>query len=191
MAKEHSLATIDGTGSMPISKAPIAAAQKLGLENHGSALAVALIAAIKAASSTWGRYYADLCRLEQFGRAAFRKELNAAVKDKTYTRGTDDVEDTRRRSAAVRIAEFNTIARAMDAGIAFDATWSYHYAVGHARTALKSEGKGSTRGRKATPLLDKIKAYIAKNVPAESLDDVAVMVATMAKASKADKPAMI
>lgn len=162
--------------------------QKSGLEAAGAALAQSIINESMAQAGSWGRYYRDLLALESWGRGAFKKTLNASVKDKDYKMKTDPAEDVRRRSAKVRISEFNTIARALDAGVSFDAQWSYHYAVGQARIALKSEGKASTKGRKATPLMDKIKAYIIKNVPAENMSDVATMIATMAQVHGADAP---
>ena len=189
MAKEHAMQTIatSGMGAIQAAQADMQA-QKPGLEAKGKALAATIVHECMAQAGAWTRYYVDLCGLEAWGRAAFRAELNAAVKDKDHKNKVDPVEDRRRASAKVRISEFNTIARAMDAGIVFDPTWAFHYAVGHARVGLETQGAGSTRGRKPTPALDKIKAYLEKNVPANEWTTVAEMVATMAKIHGADAP---
>jgi len=189
MAKDHALATIaaSGMGAIQAARADLKT-QKPGLEAIGEALALRIIETCKASAATWTRYYADLCKLDPFGRKAFQRVLQASVKDSTYKMGTCEIEDARRRSAKARISEFNTIARAMGSNIAFDPTWSHHYAYGHAKVALRSQGTGSTRGPKTKPFLDKLKAYLEKNVPAELWGDVSVMVQTMAKVRTAPAP---
>lgn len=182
MAKEHPLETIAATGAEQVARAEMGA-NKTGYEARGKALATTIVNECMSQAGNWTRFYRDLLTLESWGRAAFRKELNAAVKNHA-DKGAVTV--AAQRSAKVRISEFNTIARAIDAGVVFDPTWAFHYAVGMARTVSKSAA-----GRKATPALDKIKAYLQKNVPNGEMGKVLEIVKELAEAEGKQEEAML
>jgi hypothetical protein len=187
MAKDHANQTIVAQGAMPITKAAIVATRRLRQVARGEALADMAIAEAKAQGTIWTRYYRDMFDLDIDGRKAFRsriaehnKALIAYVKD-AGGKDAAPAHQGAKSSTFVRLSELTTITKAMDAGVSFDKEWPFHYAVGVARSALKSAGAGSTRGRKATPTLEKLKAWITKNVSDADMPAAAELVATMAK----------
>jgi len=154
----------------------------------GKALAELAINEARGQGSAWTRIYVSMLELESEGRKAFRSEIAAhqkAMQSHVTAAKEGDTENpvyaTTKRSAMARLSELTTITKALDVGVTFDKAWPFHYAVGHARTALRSEGKGDTRGRKPTPWMDKIKAYLEKNVPEGEWQACTELVETMAK----------
>lgn len=136
-----------------------------GYQARGKALAATLLAECKGQGSTWGRYLQDMLGLEAEGRKAFRSEIASSVKNPKDLE-LNDAEKTAQRSAKVRLSEFVTISKALDAGLSIPKDWAFHYTVGQARTFLQSSAASmSKRGRKATPSLDKVKAYLIKMAP--------------------------
>lgn len=139
----------------------------------GAALADLAIAEARGQGSTWGRFYRSMLDLTGEGRAAFRstiaahqKAMNAHVKANSPEGGkADPVYDGAKRSGMVRLSELTTISKALDAGIAFETEWPFHFAVAHARTVLRAQGAGSKAGRPAASWEDKFKEYCAKNIP--------------------------
>ena len=156
-------------------------------KQRGEALAELAINEARHQSSAWGRIYVSMLALVSEGRAGFRSAIAAhqkAMQAHVKANNIDDMENpvyaTAKRSAMSRLSELTTITKALDAGVHFDPSWPFHYAVGQARTALKAAGAGSSRGRKPTPLLDKIKAFLEKNVPEGEWESVRDLVTTMA-----------
>ena len=155
----------------------------------GKALADLAIAEARGQGSAWTRFYKSMLELETEGRKAFRseiaahqKQMNAHVKANSEEGEADNpVYATAKRSGMVRLSELTTISKALDAAIEFDAAWPFHFAVGHAREALRAAGAGSKKGRKAGPWLDKVKAYLAKTVPAGEWEQCLELVDTLAK----------
>jgi hypothetical protein len=179
-ARQHPLATISDTGSTPIQPQAIIQQMAPALQAKGLALASTILAEASNQASIWGRFYRDLLELSPEGRKSFRSAITAATKrhrgdsDSLEHVGTlnkdgtvaeyDDRSEATRRSARVRLSEFMTITKALDAGIEFEKGWAFHYAVGHARTALKATASGGDkRGRKAKPAVEKMKEYILKH----------------------------
>ena len=155
----------------------------------GVALANQAITEARHQGSAWGRMYVSMLALEAEGRKAFRvtiaqhqKQMQTHV-NATKTDGgeVNPVYEGAKRSAMVRLSELTTISKALDTGVEFDNTWPFHTAVAHARVALRSQSAGSKRGRKATPWMDKVKAYLLANVPAGEFEQCVELVETLAK----------
>ena len=154
----------------------------------GKALADLAISEARGQGSAWTRFYRDMLGLEAEGRKAFRSTIAAhqkAMQSHVKAASGEGTEDpayaTAKRSGMVRLSELTTISKALDVGIEFDSTWPFHYAVGHARTALRAQGAGSTKGRKAGSWMDKFKVYVSKNVPADEMDQAVELLETMSK----------
>ena len=171
----------------------VAVARRQAAENapayqaKGKALAELAINEARGQGAAWTRIYRAMLELEAEGRKAFRSEIathQKAMQAHVTAHKEGDTENpvyaTAKRSGMVRLSELTTITKAIDVGVEFDKEWPFHYAVGHARTALRSQGKADTRGRKPTPVLDKIKAYLEKNVPEGEWESVRDLVTTMA-----------
>lgn len=163
-----------------VANAPAYAAQ-------GSALAESAIAEARGQGSTWGRFYVSMLALETEGRKAFRstitthqKGMQAHVTANKQGDKENPVYATAKRSAMTRLSELTTISKALDAAIVFDKAWPFHYAVAHARTALRAVGAGSNAGRPAKAWLDKVKEYLTANVPEGEWEICADLVNTMA-----------
>jgi len=157
-------------------------------EAKGKALADLAIAEARGQGSTWGNFYRSMLELEAEGRKAFRSTISAhqkAMQGHVSANKLGDKENpvyaTAKRSALTRLSELTTISKALDAGVEFDKDWPFHYAVGHARTALRSEGKGSKAGRPSKPWLDKVKDYLTKEVPEGEWDQCLELVETLSK----------
>lgn len=166
-----------------------------GMKARGEAIAEKLMAHIRDQSTSLKRYLSDIIDLDQTGRKAFRvavghhlKEIQRHVKDKAGT-AEHDLWKSTARSAGVRLSEAVTFSKAVDAGYApVLADMPYHAMVTASRMFLRSEsaaGPTQRRGRKATPVLDKIKQYILKleqsgELKHSQLKDVEVLVHTMA-----------
>lgn len=157
-------------------------------EAKGKALADLAISEARGQGSAWGRMYRSMLDLTPEGRKAFRSTVAAHQKDmqahvKAASEGEKDnpVFATAKRSGMVRLSELTSISKALDVAVMFDPEWPFHYAVGHAREALRAIGAGSTRGRKEKPWLDKVKEYLAKNVPEGEWDAAVELIETMAK----------
>lgn len=182
MAAGTALAAHVTTNRVQVINAPAYAAK-------GKALADLAIAEARGQGSAWTRFYKSMLDLESEGRKAFRseiaahqKQMNAHVKAHSAEGEADNpVYATAKRSGMVRLSELTTISKALDAAVEFDALWPFHFAVGHAREALRAAGAGSTKGRKAGPWLNKVKAYLAKTVPADQWDQCIELVETLAK----------
>lgn len=155
---------------------------------RGKALADLAISEARGQGSAWSRFYRDMLGLEAEGRKAFRstiaahqKAMQSHVKAASGEGEENPAYAAAKRSAQGRLSELTQISKALDVGIEFDSTWPFHYAVGHARTALRAQGLGSTKGRKAGSWMDKFKAYVSKNVPADEMDRAVELLETMSK----------
>lgn len=166
---------------------PVSKLEQKVQENLGRALAETAIAEARHQGSAWGRVYRSMLQLEAEGRAGFRSEIAAHQKamqghvKAASVDGPNKVYETTKRSAMVRLSELTTISKALDAGGDFEPDWPFHYAVGQARTLLNSLSMGSTKGRKATPWMDKVKKYLTDNVPEGEWSQCLEMVETLAK----------
>ena len=172
----------------------VAVARRQSVQNapayqaKGKALAELAINEARGQGSTWGRIYVSMLELESEGRKAFRSTIAAhqkAMQAHVTANKIDDKENpvyaTAKRSAMTRLSELTTITKALDVGVEFDKSWPFHTAVGHARTALRAEGKGSKAGRPAKAWLDKVKEYLTKNVPEGEWESCVELVETLAK----------
>lgn len=154
-------------------------AQASGNTAKGAALAETALREAKVQSNSWKMIYQSLCELDSDGRKAFRKTIGEAVHTPADAKG-DAVATATYRSAKVRLSELTTICKAMDSLVPFDPEWSFHYAIGVARTALHSDASATTkRGRKETPLLIKVRNFLLKNVPEEEWGNLQEMVNTL------------
>lgn len=180
MAKQHALQTIYETGSTPVTKVDVKVQSMIPeWQARGASAARAVIAECKAHGGTWKLHLNNLCTLEKEGRAEFRKILRAEYK---IPKGVeyDEVAKASQRSARTRMAEFEAIARALDAGMELEPDTAFYFALGQSRTFLRAKAMGSTRGRKATPDIEKMAKYIAVNAPkVGGLDAVLDLVKTM------------
>lgn len=159
---------------------------------RGEALAETAIHEARGQANAWARIYHDMLKLTAEGRTGFRKitaKHAKEMREHVKAGGDTDALKRTRNSALVRLSELNTISKAIDNGAVFDKEWPFHYAVGHARASLESDGKADKRGRPAKPWLDKLKEFVAKNVPVTELHTAAELLETMAAvAPKADAP---
>lgn len=160
-----------------------------GYQAKGKALADLVIAEARTQAGAWKRYYRSLLELESEGRKAFRSALNAHMKAMqghvvaNSPNGKDDLDIVfagAKRSAAVRLSQFNTISRALDLGVEMDKDWPIDYAVSFAREFLRSQSAGDKRGRPAKPWLDKVKEFLSKTVPEGEMSTCLELVETMA-----------
>lgn len=171
-----------------------------GMKARGEGIADMLVRCVKDQQTTLKRFLVDIAALDQQGRKAFRLSVNKHLKNirahVNSAKGTPEEAAwaTTGRSAGVRLSEAVTFSRACDAGYtpAF-AEMPYHSCIGMARTFLQSEsstGPTVRRGRKATPVLDKVKQFLLKLEAAgelkhSQLKDVEILVHTMASVSAA------
>lgn len=157
-------------------------------KQRGEALAELAINEARGQANAWKRIYVDLLALTAEGRAGFRTITAKHAKEmREHVKANNEASEYKkaRASALVRLSELNTISKALDVGAVFNKEWPFHFAVGHARTALDGEGKGDNRGRPAKPWADKLKQFISKNVPGDQLDAAVELVETMAQLSHA------
>lgn len=162
---------------------------QLAETQRGEALAETAIKEARGQATAWLRIYHDMLKLTAEGRTGFRKITAKHAKDmREHVKAANDDPsyDKARRSALTRLSELNTISKAIDNGGVFDKDWPFHYAVGYARTVMDSEGKADKRGRPAKPWMDKLKDFIAKNVPKGELDKAAELIETIAQLSHAE-----
>lgn len=150
---------------------------------RGEALAELAINEARTQMDAWRRIYRDILKLTAEGRAGFRSITAKHAKEmRAHVKVNNDAPEYKRarNSALTRLSECNTITKALDNGAKFDPDWPFPYAVGYARTHLEGEGLGDKRGRPADSWMDKLKKFVAKNVPADELLVAAQMIDTMA-----------
>jgi len=139
----------------------------------GEALAELFVKFVQGQATSLKLYLNDIVKLSHEGRIGFRVSLNAHVKAiNAHVKAKKGMpeHDTFKRaknSACVRISEAITFSKAIDAGMSYDPNTSdsYHAHIGTARVFLEASsttGPTVKRGRKATPTLDKVRAYLAK-----------------------------
>lgn len=184
-----------------------------GLTARGVALAEGLITFLKSEErGKLKRVLVDIVELDQQGRKAFRlrllaerKAINAHVK---AAEGTDDHAMMKKAAnvAGARMSESMSFAKAVDAGYYPELVKSkdgtsdfpgvgYSACIALARTYLESQsaaGPTVKAGRKATPVLDKVKAYLEKLekdgiLKLDQWHDVDKLVHTMVKVRDAAK----
>lgn len=168
------------------------AANQLAMAARGESCARLFLAECKGQGDSLKRFLGDVVEMDQEGRKAFRVTLNAQLK--SYRKEVNEGKDTPEkpylqasaRSAGTRISEATTFSRAIDAGYSpdFDG-FTYHQMIGMSRTFLQSEsatGPTQRRGRPATPILDKVKAFLNKLEPTtEQYKEIHTLVMTMGK----------
>lgn len=171
-------------------------AADLAMAARGGAIAHLFVAHVRDAATSLKRFLVDIQGLTHEGRIGFRtslgEELKAMRKNTKASEGTvnEAAWKSSSRSYGVRISEAITFSRAVDAGYSPEmANMNYHALIGEARVFLDAEsttGPTVKRGRKATPTLDKVRAYLEKaKLTPQELEAVAHICEELA-APKAD-----
>ena len=166
-------------------------AADLAMAARGGAIAHLFVAHVRDRAAGLKRFLVDIQGLTHEGRMGFRtslgEELKAMRKNTKSAEGTvnEAAWKSAARSYGVRISEAVTFSRAVDAGYSPEMEgMNYHALIGEARVFLDAEsttGPTVKRGRKATPTLDKVKAYLEKaKLSAAECEAVAEFVATLA-----------
>lgn len=166
-------------------------AADLAMAARGGAIAHLFVSHIRDAATSMKRFLVDIQGLTHEGRIGFRtslgEELKAMRKNLKSAEGTVNEASWKSssRSYGVRISEAVTFSRDVDAGYSPEMEgMNYHALIGEARVFLDAEsttGPTVKRGRKATPTLDKVKAYLEKaKLSAAECEAVAEFVATLA-----------
>ena len=142
----------------------------------GAALADMLCTELQQQAGKLKMYVQSLMDLDSDGRKGFTSYLGAVLKERRILvkeNGTT-LYKAINASASVRLSEFSTIAKALDAGYEIDLEQGYHEIRGRAVEYLRSIGKGDKRGRKATHGITKLYNYIAKLEVIDAADKAAV-----------------
>lgn len=176
----------------------------------GAGAAEAFLSLVKAQAVSLKVYLQRIAETDQQWRKGFRVALTKHRDDMAEhvkaRKGMADsaVYEQAYKSAQPRISEAITFSKAIDAGFVPDMAQGYHAIVGASRAFLNAssaaQGTDSTtnagptqrkaRGRKATPVLDKVKNYLLSlSLTVEQLEDVGKMVATLAAVAKAQQSA--
>lgn len=176
-------------------------ANKLGMEARGAAIADLFIKEVKDQAGVLKRYLSDIVALDQFGRKAFRTTISHHLKDmRAYVKAREGKADHDQfkkslASAQVRLSEAMTFSKAVDAGYLPNVLKeSYHSIIAASRVFLASEaatGPTQRRGRKATPIVEKVRNYLFKlELDKKQLAEVAACVLDWAKHPEklAEKP---
>lgn len=175
----------------------------------GAGAAESFLNCVKAQAVSLKVYLQRIAETDQQWRKGFRVALDKARDDmRAHAKAREGMPDEdvfaqALRSALPRISEAIGFSKAVDAGFVPDMTQGYHAIIG-AATAFRNsqsasggsdEGKDSvgptvkkSRGRKATPVLDKVKNYLlGLSLTLEQLEDVSKMVDTLVKVAKAQQ----
>jgi len=142
----------------------------------GAALADMLCTELQSQAGKLKMYVQSLMDLDSDGRMGFTSYLGAVIKERRVLvkeNGTQ-LYKAINASASVRLAEMNTICKALDKGLTIDLEQSYHTIVGMAREHLRALGEGDKRGRKATHGITKLYNYISKLEVIDAADKAAV-----------------
>ena len=142
----------------------------------GAALADMLCTELQQQAGKLKMYVQSLMDLDSDGRMGFTSYLGAVIKERRVLvkeNGTQ-LYKAINASASVRLAEMNTICRALDKGLTIDLEQSYHTIVGMAREHLRALGEGDKRGRKATHGIVKAMKYLEKLETIDADDKTAV-----------------
>jgi hypothetical protein len=142
----------------------------------GAALADMLCTELQQQAGKLKMYVQSLMDLDSDGRMGFTSYLGAVIKERRVLvkeNGTS-LYKAINASASVRLAEMNTICKALDKGLTIDLEQSYHTIVGQAREHLRALGEGDKRGRKATHGIVKLYNYVAKLDVIDAADKAAV-----------------
>lgn len=158
----------------------------------GEAVAVTFIKFAQDTAVKGKRFLMDIDELGQAGRTAFRTAISAHLKvmreELKQNEDTEAYELLKRafNSTQARFSEAVTFSKACDVGFEFNFEDGYHDLIGTARVALQSESangptvKTGKRGRKAKPLLDKVKAFLLSlNATADDFGQIAEMARTL------------
>jgi len=157
----------------------------------GEAVAATFIKFANDTATKGKRFLLDIEELGQAGRTAFRAAISAHLKtmreELKQNEGTDAYILLKRAfgSTQARFSEAVTFSKACDTGFEFNFDDGYHEIIGTARVALQSEsaaGPTQRRGRKAKPMLDKVKAFLlGLNATAADFGQIAEMALTLQK----------
>jgi hypothetical protein len=142
----------------------------------GAALADMLCTELQSQAGKLKMYVQSLMDLDSDGRMGFTSYLGAVIKERRVLvkeNGTS-LYKAINASASVRLAEMNTICKALDKGLTIDLEQSYHTIVGMAREHLRALGEGDKRGRKATHGIVKAMKYLEKLETIDADDKTAV-----------------
>lgn len=180
---------------------------------RGDAVATNFLREVANQGKTLCRFLIDVARLDKDGRQAFRLALQTSLDSqreviKTHKAKLDDAikagagdeevaamreelyrMDKTFRSSTVRVSEARTFANAIDKLHVPDVKrmekdGDYHGALAAAKVHLRAVGLASNRGRKATPVTEKIIKYVQRFYE-EGAIELETLKATMAAISKA------
>ena len=142
----------------------------------GAALADMLCTELQQQAGKLKMYVQSLMDLDSDGRMGFTSYLGSVIKERRVLvkeNGTS-LYKAINASASVRLAEMNTICKALDKGLTIDLEQSYHTIVGMAREHLRAAGEGDKRGRKATHGIVKLLKYLDKLETIDAADKAAI-----------------
>jgi hypothetical protein len=160
---------------------------------QGEALASLFLKEVQNQADIFKRFALDLVPLVYEARRAFRSALSKHLKEmRAHVKASGDAPNFKKAmaSAVVRVSEITTISHALDAGMKLNKKHPFHTMVAEARVFREAQASGENdangptrrRGRKATPVLDKVKNYLNKlELTPAQLEEIAEMVATMAQ----------
>lgn len=178
--------------------------------NAGAGAAEAFITLVKSQGVSLKGYLQRIAETDQQWRKGFRVALEKARDDMhahvKAREGKADlpVYEQALRSAMPRFSEAIGFSKAIDAGFVPDMSQGYHALIGAANAFRRSQSAAAgtdeasasgptvrkSRGRKATPVLDKVKNYLLSlSLTVEQLEDVGKMVATLTAVAKAQQSA--
>lgn len=176
----------------------------------GAGAAEAFISLVKSQGVSLKVYLQRIAETDQQWRKGFRVALEKARDDmRAHVKAREGkadlpVYEQALRSALPRFSEAIGFSKAVDAGFQPDMSQGYHAIIGAANAFRQSNSaaKGTdeasasgptvrkSRGRKSTPVLDKVKNYLLSlSLTVEQLEDVGKMVATLIAVAKAQQNA--
>jgi len=218
MSKVHKLAAVAAvftpapTIGLPIGKptTDVKAANDKANYDAGTGAAEAFVSLVKSQGVALKVYLQRISETDQQWRKGFRVALEKARDDmRAHVKAREGMADLSvyeqaLRSAMPRFSEAIGFSKAIDAGFVPDMSQGYHAIIGAANafrnSASAAQGTDSTtnagptqrkaRGRKSTPVLDKVKNYLLSlSLTVEQLEDVGKMVATLTAVAKAQQSA--
>lgn len=197
----------------PVSKGQIdtAAANQKADGAKGKAVAHNLIKELLKQEVSLVRYLRNIADLGQEGRTQFRVALKAQIGELKALLALGGAKPDDRESyeykmirqahatATVRMSEIKVFSEACDIGFTFDDGETYPCIISAARMfkqgvaapgeegAINGVGPTRRRGRPATPMIDKLKKFLADNVTAENQGEAVEFLETWIKLQNVNK----
>lgn len=142
----------------------------------GAALADLLVTETQKQAIGMKHFVVSLIALDSDGRKGFQEYLTDILKQRReYAKGVlNPVVKGTAESAAVRLSEFNTLAKAVNKGFVPDMEEGYHVIVAGARHFLRTIGEGDKRGAKKTHAIVKLLKTLEKMEGVDAADTEAI-----------------